>query len=236
VVFSLRAADLTVLLIRRKKDPFAGAWALPGGFVDAGETLMAANLRELKEETGLSRIKFEQLGAFGDPGRDPRGHTVSVAFMTFMATERMPRAGDDAQDVAWFPMTQLPGVLGRKPSALAAGALPTGAKRGKTKRAVEAINLAFDHAKILREAYERMATHLRHPALPRPFSFVPELFTLEQIGQVYEAVLGPELGRHTFEEAVVRADLLVPVVPKSPAEKRAAAKRGESELYRWNKS
>ena len=77
-----------VLLIRRKRDPFKGRWCLPGGFVDDNESLEAAASRELFEETGLSGIELEQIGAFGDPGRDPRGHTVSVVFAACPGTAK----------------------------------------------------------------------------------------------------------------------------------------------------
>jgi 8-oxo-dGTP diphosphatase len=98
-----------VLLIRRKHDPFAGKWALPGGFVDEGEDLLPAALRELQEETGLAEIEFEQLHTFGTPGRDPRGWTVSVVFFARVNHEALqPRAADDAADVRWFPLAKLP--------------------------------------------------------------------------------------------------------------------------------
>ena len=80
VLFTIRAGDLAVLMIRRGGAPFKGHWALPGGFVEENESLERAASRELKEETGIEQAALEQLGAFGDPGRDPRGHTVSVAF------------------------------------------------------------------------------------------------------------------------------------------------------------
>src|SRR5215213_10075483 len=87
VVIVTREPTPRVLLIRRKKDPFAGAWALPGGFVDADEPLAAAAKRELKEETGVDDVDLEQLAAFGDPGRDPRGWTVSVVFLARVAAD-----------------------------------------------------------------------------------------------------------------------------------------------------
>jgi 8-oxo-dGTP diphosphatase len=97
-----------VLLIRRKSDPYAGKWALPGGFVDQDEKLEAAASRELQEETGLTRVKLRQLGAFGDPGRDPRGHTVSIAFTAEVGPERKVRGGDDADEAEWFSLAKLP--------------------------------------------------------------------------------------------------------------------------------
>src|SRR5437868_6689419 len=81
LVVTTRETRPRVLLIRRKKDPFAGSWALPGGFVDENERLADAARRELEEETGLKVADSEQLYTAGDPGRDPRGWTVSVAYL-----------------------------------------------------------------------------------------------------------------------------------------------------------
>ena len=98
-----------VLLIRRKSEPFAGKWALPGGFVDEGEPLFDAARRELKEETGLDCSDLRQLHTFGDPGRDPRGWTISVAFVGRAdLNQRQPKAADDADDAAWFFIDDLP--------------------------------------------------------------------------------------------------------------------------------
>lgn len=89
-----------VLLIRRGNPPFVGQWALPGGFVDVGETVEAACRRELKEETGVTAEELVLVGVYSDPSRDPRGHTVSIAFATVLSIAR-PRAGDDAAAAAW---------------------------------------------------------------------------------------------------------------------------------------
>jgi len=98
-----------VLLIRRRNAPFAGHWALPGGFVDENERLIDAARRELKEETGLDQADLEQLHTFGDPGRDPRGWTVSVVYMARVWPQLLtPKAGDDAAEVMWFPLDGLP--------------------------------------------------------------------------------------------------------------------------------
>lgn len=114
-----------VLLIRRKHPPFEGRWALPGGFVDPHEPLEDAARRELWEETGTSPTRLEQLHTFGAPGRDPRGWTVSVAYLAVLdegeARTLRPQAGDDAAEVGWF------GLLAPPP-------------------------LAFDHADILEHA------------------------------------------------------------------------------------
>ncbi len=105
VVFGLdlEAADLKILLIQRKRDPFAGLWAFPGGFVEEDETLEESAKRELQEETGIARLYLEQLYTFGDPGRDPRGHTVTVAYYALVKlSDHAPKAADDAKAVDWF--------------------------------------------------------------------------------------------------------------------------------------
>jgi 8-oxo-dGTP diphosphatase len=116
-----------VLLIQRKKDPFAGLWALPGGFVEENEPLAAAGRRELQEETGVEVDEIEQLYTAGDPGRDPRGWTVSVAFLARVDAEQVkPVAADDAAAADWFPLEKLP-------------------------------KLAFDHAMLLGRVKARLA-------------------------------------------------------------------------------
>jgi 8-oxo-dGTP diphosphatase len=126
IVLITRESRPRVLLIQRKHDPFAGRWALPGGFVNEGEPLVAAAQRELKEETGLEIKNLQQLQAFGDPGRDPRGWTVTVAFFARVSAAKLkPFAGDDAAETEWHPLDALP-------------------------------KLAFDHDKIIALARERL--------------------------------------------------------------------------------
>jgi len=94
-------AQNRVLLIRRGNEPYRGQYALPGGFVDVGETVEAACRRELVEETGVKAGKLTLVGVFSDPARDPRGHTVGVAFLTRVRSAKAA-AGDDAADVEWI--------------------------------------------------------------------------------------------------------------------------------------
>ena len=119
-----------VLLIQRKHDPFAGTWALPGGFVEQSEALADAARRELLEETGVVVEDLEPLYTAGDPNRDPRGWTVSVVFLARVNAKKLkPRAADDAKAVKWFRLDDLP-------------------------------ELAFDHAMILDRARVRIADRL----------------------------------------------------------------------------
>ena len=116
-----------VLLIRRKNDPFANTWAIPGGFVDMDESLDVAARRELLEETGVKVAKVEQLHTFGDPDRDPRGRVNSVVYLAEIDPKKVkPVAADDAADVGWYSLNRPPA-------------------------------LAFDHGKILSMARKRLA-------------------------------------------------------------------------------
>jgi len=95
------------LLIQRKTDPFAGLWAFPGGFVEEKETLEQSAKRELQEETGISRLYLEQLYTFGDPGRDPRGHTVTVAYYALVKlSDHAPQGGGRCEGGGLVPGLQ----------------------------------------------------------------------------------------------------------------------------------
>ena len=133
LVFAPSEHGPALLCIQRARPPFAGCWALPGGFVDAGEDLSQAALRELAEETGvdLTTDDLMQLGAFGTPGRDPRGQTITVAFIALMTEEPTVEAADDAAKARFWPVEGLLGGHGP-------------------------IALAFDHLDILSVALDRL--------------------------------------------------------------------------------
>ncbi len=132
VVFGLDEGALKVLLEQRALSPFEGCWALPGGFVRQGESVDDCARRELHEETGLQDVFLEQLYTFGDEGRDPRGHVVSVAYyaLTHRAGHRLT-ARTDAREAAWFDASSPP-------------------------------ELAFDHQEILESALERLRGKARY--------------------------------------------------------------------------
>ena len=108
VLFADRAGQHSVLLIQRGRDPYKDNWALPGGFVEMDEPLSIAAARELQEETGLHDIPLRQLHTFGAPGRDPRGHTISVAYVGEVPEEVPVTGNDDAAEAQWFMLDALP--------------------------------------------------------------------------------------------------------------------------------
>lgn len=107
VVFGYDGVKLNVLLIERAGDPFKGAWAFPGGFLNIDEDAPDGARRELAEETGLHIEHIEQLGAFTAPDRDPRERVISIAYFTLVRTSDV-QAGDDAARAQWFPLNKLP--------------------------------------------------------------------------------------------------------------------------------
>ena len=99
-----------ILLIQRKNEPFKNQWALPGGFVDNHEDLITAARRELEEETCVKLFDLQQIKAYGNPYRDPRGYMVSVAYLATVDATIQATAADDAKEVKWFNINELPSL------------------------------------------------------------------------------------------------------------------------------
>jgi 8-oxo-dGTP diphosphatase len=179
VALILDEGELRALMVRRGGPPYQGRWALPGGFVEVDEDLETAARRELLEETGVSTdaVRLEQLATYGAPKRDPRGRTLSVAWLAILPASAEPRAGSDASQAAWKPVDVLLGPRSR---------------------------LAFDHKRILADAVERTRAKLEYTNLAT--AFLGEEFTIAQLRQVYEVVWGHPLDAGNFHRKVTRTE------------------------------
>ncbi|MFE2286038.1 NUDIX domain-containing protein [Streptomyces sp. NPDC059443] len=213
-VFTVRGGILHVLLIRRGQEPYAGAWALPGGFVLPRESAETAARRELAEETGLpdstvAALHLEQLRTYSDPDRDPRMRVVSVAFTALVPDLPEPAAGGggDADRARWVPVGEASGPgPGPGPGS----------------------GLAFDHAEILADARSRVGAKLEYSCLAT--AFCPPEFTLGELQAVYETVWDTALDRPNFRRKVLATPGFVEAVPGAA---RLTGGRGKpAALYR----
>ncbi|MEZ0073159.1 NrtR DNA-binding winged helix domain-containing protein [Planotetraspora sp. GP83] len=180
VILTLRESRLHVLLVERGIEPYKGTHALPGGFLQhAEEDIISAAHRELSEEAALDveTLRLEELGVYGDPGRDPRGRVVSVAYLAIAPRLPEPTAGTDAADAGWQPADRvLSGDL----------------------------ELAFDHRRIIADGVERARVKLEHSALAT--AFCGPTFTITDLQDVYEAVWGVPLDPRNFYRKVQKTE------------------------------
>ncbi len=202
VVLTMSERRLQVLLVRRGVPPFEGMWAIPGGFKRPTETLDEAAKRELLEETGVDGARLlRQFGAYGDPGRDPRMNVVTVAYLAVIREVGEVTGGTDAAAAALVPTSD---TLGRK------------------------IELAFDHARILRDAVERVRVDLGLTGIAT--AFVGPTFTLAELRGVYEAVWGVRLDAANFRRSVLAEDGWV--IPTGRRARPGSSGGKPAELYR----
>ncbi|MDZ5647645.1 NUDIX hydrolase [Nitrospirillum sp. BR 11828] len=185
ILFALGETGLEVLLIRRGAAPFLDAWALPGGWIHTDEDadLDAAAHRILREKTGVATPYIEQLQTVGNATRDPRGWSLSVAYVALIGPGQAPAVrGGNAADAAWRPVEA---VL------------------------AEAGDLAFDHGALLGHALARVRRKVEYSTLP--VHLLPERFTLSDLQSVYERVLGRRLDKSAFRKRMAEVDFVEPV-------------------------
>lgn len=188
---------LRVLLIQRGGEPYSGQWALPGGFVDMEEDLVSSALRELEEETGVRDLFVEQLFTFGAPDRDPRGRVISVAYYALVNLQNHPPTA--ASDAAAAEWFSLD----------------------------ELPELAFDHARIVEMAAERLRNKVRYQ--PIGFELLPETFTLAELQSLYETILDvEELNKRNFRTRIKDMGIL------EEAGKQEGVAHRPAILYRFN--
>jgi 8-oxo-dGTP diphosphatase len=202
VVLTMAKGRLQVLLVQRGVDPFAGMWAIPGGFKRPEETLDEAARRELHEETGVDgSALLRQFGAYGDPDRDPRMNVVTVAYVAVIRDIGTPAASTDAAAAALIPVDEV--VSGD-------------------------VVLAFDHAAILGDAVDRVRTDLELTGTAT--AFLPPAFTLAELRSVYEAVWNVRFDAANFRKRVLAEDGWV--IPTGRRAQPGAAGGKPAELFR----
>ena len=208
VILTMVERTLNVLLVRRGQEPFAGMWAIPGGFKRPRETLDGAARRELAEETGVDVPSLlTQFGAYGDPGRDPRMNVVTVGYLAVLRDVGAIAAGTDAAEADLVPA-----------SDVLHGKLP----------------LAFDHLRLVRDAIERVRVELEVSGIAT--AFVGTTFTMAELRAVYEAIWGVQLDAANFRRTIVSEDGWV--IPTGRRRQPGPAGGRPAELFRagraWN--
>ncbi|MDI6618382.1 MAG: NUDIX domain-containing protein [Clostridiales bacterium] len=240
---------LKILMVKRGDHPYIGQWALPGGFVNIDESIRDAALRELKEEVNIDDIYMEQLYTWGDVNRDPRTRVISCSYMSLADSSKLDiKAGDDAADAGWFTVKY--NTVEEKKTAAKKGyriqdlislkligdntklsaTVKTvkdveGSVKGCSREVVSSSGIAFDHAKIIQYAIERLRNKIEYTDIA--FNLMPEYFTLTELQQVYEVILGRELLKANFRRKisgmVIETDRITKDVGHRP-----------SKLYKFN--
>ncbi len=181
VIFTFHEGELSVLLVKRSREPYEGQWAFPGGRVDKEKCpdLSAALRAKLKEKTGLDDIFFEQLATYGSESMDPRGWSVTTAYLALVHEPDITIPNHLADTIKWFPLSTV----------------------NKKKK------LAFWHARIIDDAVTRLKDKSLYTDLP--VNFMPEKFTYPMLKTAYEKILGIRISRQSFARRMDDADIFV---------------------------
>jgi len=200
VIFTLQGERLQVLLVERGEHPYKGRWSLPGGFIDLqrDKDLDATATRKLREKTGVDISYLEQLQGFGSATRDPRGWSATFAYFALIDAQGVLLShGGNSSAASWMPVEELAGR----------------------------IDLAFDHGAIVEAALQRLRAKVEYTSLPVHL-LTPE-FTLSDLQQVYETILGRAVDKSAFRKRIKEGDFLEEI----PGKLRHASNR-PAQLYR----
>ena len=202
VIFALRphgdGLELSIPLVRRTREPFAGRWALPGGAADPDESLADTAARKLRETTGLRPAYLEQLYAFGEPDRSPTGRVVSIVYWALVREDvsRTATPEHDQENVAWFDAATLP-------------------------------RLAFDHNEIVEYALWRLRNKVGYSRIAH--GLLADEFTLAELREVNEAILGRKLDPANFRRQVENSGTVI------PTDRFRTGSHRPARLYRYNR-
>lgn len=240
---------LKLLMIKRGGHPFLGQWALPGGFVASNESLDEAAQRELSSETNINNVYLEQLYTWGAVERDPRTRVISCSYMALVdAAAFEVKAGDDADEAVWFDMhyivedekkmengqetvfekivlLRLTNGEDALEARISIRETYIGSAVTVERTVLAAQGFAFDHAKIIQYAMERLRSKTEYTDIA--FNLMPDLFTLSELQQVYEIILGKQLLAPAFRRKIV------PMVTETTEFTRDAGHR-PAKLFRFN--
>ena len=234
IIFTIRDVEtdnyrkLQVLLVKRAEHPYMGKWSLPGTFVRKEERFEEAVQRSLKAKTNMQDIYLEQLYSWGDPNRDPRTRIISTSYMGLVDSEKVCiKSGGSTQDANWFTVTlkslkekMTENKHGYKKEEEIEILLEskTETVKNKVKVVKELVDgnqiiytqileseLAFDHAKMLIYAIERLKNKVEYTTIA--FNLMPEKFTLTKLQQVYEILLDKPLLKANFRRKI--ADMVI---------------------------
>lgn len=194
VLLTLVEQVLYAVLLRRAQAPFAGVWALPGGYIHTNEDAdaQASATRVLREKTGIEGAYLEQLATFTGPARDPRGWSVAITYCALLPAQQLPM---DRADISLVPVTGLP-------------------------------QLPFDHRAIVDAALQRVRNKSLYSSLP--VHLCGESFTLPQLQQVYESILGEPLNKVSFRRKMDEMELLEAI----PGAMHGGGAHRPAQLYR----
>jgi len=180
-IFTIEDDSLKVLLVKRAQFPFKGEWALPGGFIDlkADKTLGNTVSRKLKEKTGVDVSHLEQVATYGSASRDPRGWSVTIAYMALISNKNITLTSDESsEEVIWLPIDEI--------------------QKG--------YQLAFDHNAILADSYQRLKSKVQYTSLP--INLLPKTFTLSELQKTFELILGYAIEKKSFRRRLLAAEII----------------------------
>ncbi|MFE8070132.1 NUDIX domain-containing protein [Marinobacteraceae bacterium S3BR75-40.1] len=206
VLWTFDEGELKVLLVKRSAHPEHGKWGLPGGFVDEAEdqSIEDTALRKIAEKTGVKPPYIEQLRTVGNAHRDPRGWSVTVCYTALIARQDCEKQVESVDDVQWI-----------------------------SEKAIESLELAFDHRAIIESARERFRQKALYSVVPA-FA-LPETFTLPQLQRIHEVLIGRSVDKKSFRRRLDQSDLLVDTGEdgRVPGQRKARLYRLKPESKRY---
>ena len=204
IIFGMINGKLSVLLIKRQFNPGVGQWSLMGGFVDENESVDSAAKRVLKELTGLDEVYMDQLGAFGEPGRDPGERVISIAYYALVGFNEFNQSNLDRHNAQWIAVEELPTLL-------------------------------FDHKAMIESARKKLREKLNSE--PVGFNLLPKLFTLTQLQNLYEAILGESIDKRNFRKRIADTTCIekTSLIDKTGSRRGAALYKFESKYFNTSK-